>query len=1009
MEPTPHPISPVIWRIELLGTLAIHGHNVRIDHFPTQKVAALLAILAYAPGKRHAREKLVDELWPDAEPDAARNRLSQALVWLRPQLEPGDTVRGSVLIADRATISLDPNRITTDVTDFNLALAEADQARSDTDRHKAISHAVELYRGDLLPEIYSDWVLTERRILQHNFVLALRRLSALHEAGGEYEAALGYARRAVAADPVQEEAHCDIIRLLAASGQAAAALRQYEELKRLLSKEFGALPSPAAEFLVDQIRKTKTVTQPAPRLARRVAPLPAPLTRLFGRDVEIERVRQTVLTGETRLVTIIGPGGCGKTRLALAAGSRLVGEYPGAVAFVPLADLDDPQMIPAAISAALRLPGNAGASALEQIGDALSGEPFLLILDNLEHLAAGAAPLARELLARVPKLTVLMTSRQRLNLEGEREITVAPLDLPSLSSPTPDTLRLSASAQLFLDRAQAVRPQFEITPENAATIAQVCERLEGIPLAIELCAAWAQALTPAQMLEKLNRRFDLLVSRSVDTVQRHRTLRAALEYSFVQMPDGLQSLFKMLSAFRGSWSLEAAEIIWRDMGPSAAGISPDYVLEALTELRERSLIWTEDAGAEMRFRMLDSLREFAAEQLSSDEVSRLRAAHAVFYLQLARTADRDLGGPNEDDALSRLDWERENFRAALTWALETERIEPGLRLATALGRYWSIRGSLHEGRLWLDRLLENAVSPIDSQLEAKALSVLGHLRWALGDYGAARDLHERSLAIRRRVSDDAGIEESLYYLGITAYREDDYDTAAEYLKESLAIAEARSDNAGIARVLLNLGNIGYERKLYSEARSYIRRSLEIEERLGNRRRCADAMNNLGLIARDCREYDLANRLFQDALAIRQNLKDNFGTAYSLANLGSIALLQGNLELAKRNLSDGLRLAYDVGNKHVLGFHLQHLSMLAFAQAWHTHGVTLAAAAERIFREIGSSSDVVNADEASAALSEAHENLPGEDFALAWSHGQSASLGEIVQETLTAFAGDDDTA
>ncbi|BDI32001.1 hypothetical protein CCAX7_40520 [Capsulimonas corticalis] len=995
--------GPDIWRIELFGGLTASRGDRKIERFPTQKVGALLAMLAFYPRQRHTREELIDMLWPDADLTAARNRLSQALVWLRPQLEPEGVERGSVLIADRVNISLTPSTFTTDTADFEALVKDGQRENGAEARIDILSRAVGLYQGPLLSGYYQDWILDERQRLLDAFLLTLRSLVSLHERAGDSELALTYARKALAADPLQEEAHADVIRLLAESGQSAAALRQFQELKRVLDKELAEEPSPATLALVDRIKQNASTPVAAPIAAPiRTAPLPAPLTRLFGRDEEIERVRQTLISGGARLVTLIGPGGSGKTRLALAAGARVEQDRSGSVVFVALADLDAAPMILAAIAAALRLPADTAGALLDQVMEALAARPFLLILDNLEHLVGGAGSLVRDLLERVSSLTILATSRQRLGLEFEREIAVPPLHIPT-GSADPQELLESASVQLFVDRARAVNPDFGVTAANAVAVAQVCERLEGIPLAIELCAAWAQTLTPAQMLEKLERRFDLLVSRRSDITPRHRTLRAALEYSYLQLPSDLQLVYKSVSVFRGSWSLEASESILAGASEQAAasgssgGLWP--ALRALTELRERSLIVAEETDTAMRFRMLESLREFASEQLSYAERAALRRAHALCFLQMSEQANSRVAGSDQDRWLATLDLEQENLRAALSWSLETEESNVGLRLAGAMGGYWSVRGTLQEGVDWLERLLALPAHHIDPDVQAKAWSILGYLLWSQGDFAYARTAHEQALELRRGIADEAGVAESLYHLGITAYREEDFPSAKSFLEESLANSQARGDRSGIARVLLNLGNIAYERLQYQEARDFIQQSLEIEQQLGNRRRSANALHNLGLIARDNREYELAETLIQEALAVNRSMLDNYSIANTLANLGAVAAFQGQSERARRLLAEGLKLAYEIGNKHIIAYYLFPMGMLeAESERW-ANSVYLLSAARRVFEQIGSALGAMDAPRFENTLADARAHLDDAAFHSAWSRGQSEALGRIVMDAL----------
>ncbi|MES2464069.1 MAG: tetratricopeptide repeat protein [Armatimonadota bacterium] len=990
-------------RIDLFGNLRAHRDGSSIDRFPTQKAAALLALLAFYPHRRHSREEVVDILWPDADLSAGRDRLSQALVWLRRQLEPKGVVTGAVLFADRASIGLNPSAISTDVAEFESLIAPNPEFTAPLQR-KRWENAVSLYQGDLLPGLYHDWVLTERQRLQDSYLQTLHRLVALYEDSGLVEPALQHARLAVKTEPLREEAHADLMRVLAANGDAAAALRQFQVLKQLLAREFETEPSRSSLALVEQIQRAST-NRPS-RAARQEAShhLPVPLTRFFGRDAEIERICQLLQPENSRLLTLAGTGGAGKTRLSLAVAARMKEPYHGAVAFVALADLGDVKLIPEAIAAALNLSTSAVAAAgssLVPLVEALSMRPFLLVLDNLEHVLPGAAPLVRELLDGVPSLTVLATSRQRIGIEGEQEILVASLPLPDLTA-SPEEVLQSASVQLFVDRARLARPDFVLTEANAAAIARVCARLDGIPLAIELCAAWASMLTPAQMLEKLDRRFDLLVSRRTDITPRHRTLRAALEYSYLQLPTELQRLFARLSVFRGGWSLEAAVAV--------AGESeyPDLLtmLAEVTELRERSLIVAEelslgDSGPEMRYRILETLREFASEQLTYADRNARRRAHAEYFLRLAKQGDTPV---------SRLDHEQENLRSVLAWSLESQEIEIGLALGGALRRYWSVRGRLAEGYEWLRRLFDAAAGSeilVPPAVCAQAWNTLGYLAWGQGNYATAYEAHQQALVVFREIADQEGVEESLYYLGITRYRQDIYPDAQAFFDESLRIARSRNDTGGIARVLLNLGNIAYEEGRFDEADTFFLQSLDLEQSLGNRNRVANGLNNLGLTAMARKEYPKAQDLFERALAISRELADDFGVANFTMNLGGVARLRGEREVSWGHLMGGLKLAFDIGNRHILSHYLLQVGLLEFAAGKPAHCVFALSSARHVIEDLANSDEVSHPEEFKQVMAAACTTLGDARFSELMQAARSAPLGQIVALVLTwSHDGDD---
>lgn len=528
--------------------------------------------------------------------------------------------------------------------------------------------------------------------------------------------------------------------------------------------------------------------------------VPTPLNPFYGRVEELDRLNRLLApeagTGadppaarrSSRLVTLTGPAGSGKTRLALELARYLAPTFGDAMWYVPLSSLSDPDSVGATILDAMGITIAAGADPLDRIAawlrdrraglpSGVAGKPggALLILDNMEHLLApgnrpggdgrGAGSLIRTLLERVPDLRCLVTSRQRLEVEGERVFPVLPLPTPvSVADPSPEWVLRFPSVQLFLDRAQAADPDFELTSGNTAAVAALCHRLEGIPLAIELAAAWVTTLTPGQILARLDQRFDLLVSGRTDLDPRHRSLRAALAWSDRQLGPELRRLFARLSIFRGGWTLEAAEAVCASEGTDT--------LEALSQLRSRSLVLTAPAGEAMRFRMLETVREYAAEQLGAVERDLVADRHAAYYLALSEDSAARLEGSEQASVLETLEAEHENLRSALAWTLHKGPAgtgastpagsavlpgneDPGLRLVLALWRFWHWRGHLTEGRQWIGAALERA--PARSRERARLLAALGVIAFEQDDLETAQSCHQESLAICREVGDADGV------------------------------------------------------------------------------------------------------------------------------------------------------------------------------------------------------------------------------------------------------------
>lgn len=516
------------------------------------------------------------------------------------------------------------------------------------------------------------------------------------------------------------------------AGQSAAACHQYDDLARRLRGELNAAPAAETWALVQNLPPSiarpaviEALTirplpsdlpgRPAPTPAPRACGLPLSLTRFFGRVEAVRAVQESLLAPAPRLVTLTGPGGAGKTRLAAEAAPQVGAALGGPVVFVPLAALSEHARLAGAVADALHLP-RTSADPFDQIIEALSPTPALLVLDNMEQLGAGGARFVQALLERVPMLTCLATSRHRLGLEGEHEMPVLPLPTPAHPG-TPERLLEFASVQLFADRAQAARPDFQVTRRNAEAVAALCHRLEGIPLALELAAGWSGALTPAQMLARLGRRFDLLVSRRQDASPRHRTLWAAMDWSYRLLPADMQQFFARLSVFRSGWTLEAA----------GAVCAAPRALDSLAELRDRSLVTAEEneAGG-MRFRLLETLREFGAAQLVDGARGALARGHAAYFSSIAQEAKPHLTGADQARWLDRLEDDHDNLRAALDWHQAPEGdADAGLRLAANLVRFWQVRGHLTEGRAIFAALL--ARPGADAEARAEALDGAGSL------------------------------------------------------------------------------------------------------------------------------------------------------------------------------------------------------------------------------------------------------------------------------------------
>jgi len=615
--------------------------------------------------------------------------------------------------------------------------------------------------------------------------------------------------------------------------------------------------------------------------------LPAVPTRFFGRQAELHELAP-LLTPEPRggnprrygrLVTLLGPGGTGKTRLSLAVGESLLHAYSHAVWFVPLAEISDAQLLPDVLLAALGLTGEPGRPAHDQLVEHLGAQPALLILDNFEQLVPAGVETVRHLLERLPQLVCLVSSRIRLELSAEQEFSVAPLLLPPATGGPEELLRYP-SVQLFCDRARQVRREFQLGEANAAEIAQLCRALEGIPLALELAAARIATLSPRQMLGKLEHRLDFLVGRKQDFSRRHRTLRAAVAWSYELLTPPLQSLLAQLSIFQGGWTLEAAEAL------AAEGEALSRI-DGLAELQRCSLIIADEIAGSMRYRMLEVIREFARERLSREEhAAAIERAH-VYFVALAE-GDSPM---EEAGRLRELEADHDNFRAMLAGPRPAaER----LRAAIALYWFWEIRGYLREGRDWLRRL---RVGVEDARLQARAAGSAGILAATAGDFADARAQFDAALAYWEETGETRNAAATLNSLGITACDSRDHQAAAAYYARSLALFRQLDAPSETGAVLANLGENALLLGGLATAREGLSEALAIQRRLGEQWRIGNTLHSLAEL--HSREHDgaAARRLLAECIAIRLSLGARDWLAQILITLAEIAWMEDRRPLA----------------------------------------------------------------------------------------------------------------
>lgn len=877
----------------LLGgfRVLVGDRTVEEDEWRLRKAASLVKLLALAPGHRLHREQILEGLWPGLRPEAATNNLRHALHVARGVLDPTSGVASRLLRRQNEHLALFPDgTVWTDVGAFEDAAAAARRARDPA----AYRAALGLYAGDLLPgDPYEDWAEGRRMDLWGLCLSLLSELAALHEERGDYGPAIEALQKATSMEPTREEAHAGLMRLYAITGRRGEALGQYERLAQALSREFAAEPSPASRRLREEISAGQVPpTRPTPEEPSREEPsgdrhnLPVARTSFVGRERELIEVKRALAM--TRLLTLTGTGGSGKTRLALEVAGDLAGAYPDGAWLAELAPLSDPDLVPQAVAGALGVREQPGRPLRETLVETLRGRETLLVLDNCEHLVDAAASLVDELLGSWRGLRVLATSREPLGVAGEMVWTVPSMALPGADRPlTAGEIEGYGSARLFVERALYRPSAFVLTEENAGAVAEICRKLDGIPLAIELAAARVGALAVEQISERLSDSLGLLTGGARTATPRQRTLRGALDWSHDLLAEEERILFGRVSVFVGGWTLEAAEAVGaRD------GVEEGDVLDLLSRLVDKSLVVVEEGGGEARYRLLEPVRQYAREKLESGgEAQKILRWHAEWFSTFAERANAGLRGSAESAWVGRLEAEHDNLRTALDWSLEAAP-ETGLKIAANLGHFWYAHGHVLEGSRWLEAVLSKTTQGSDDNLRSWALHLAGVLSQERGLYERAETFYEQSLALSRRLGSSNRAAASLIGLGIVAYDTGDFQRAVARTEQALALKREMGDDKGVEIGLNNLGVLVQAEGDFARAQALFEESLEMARASGNGRDIAIALLNLGALAVEQGELVRSEALLLDALPTLRSSGDSDSVVQCIEALAWTAGLRG---------------------------------------------------------------------------------------------------------------------
>ncbi|MCW3051491.1 MAG: hypothetical protein JWN14_661, partial [Chthonomonadales bacterium] len=797
------PSAPLI--LTLFGPMQVLVDGHSLPRLRSRKGIWILALLALRHDRPVEREWLAGLCWPDME-------TSQAFANLRPILSELRSGLGSqkerLQSPDRHTLRLDLTGASVDVRDFDAAIERG--------RPSDLERAAALYRGPLLEGCMEEWVFPERHLREHRCLQALEELGHVALFVGDHGKAIGIYRRMVSIDPYWEAARRGWMEALARSGDTNAALQVYRELVELLRADPQATPDEQTTALYQRLRgearqrssslrTTEPVTEAIPIVS---GYLPHPLTDLVGREDECLEVAACMR--RSRLVTLTGLGGIGKTRLAITVASEVVPEYTDGAWMVALEAVSDNKMVVPQIASVLGVKEASGQTLLERVTEHLRTKRLLLVLDNCEHLLEASAQAVDHLLHEAAGLRILATSREALGITGETAWAVPalpapdPHHLPQTGSTLRRVLMGYESVQLFVERAQSIQKSFALTGENAPAVARICFQLEGIPLAIELAAARVKALTVEQIAARLDDHLNLLTGGSRTAMSRQQTLRATLDWSYALLSEWEQTVLRRLSVFSGGWTLEAAEAVC-----AGDGIPSRQVLDLLTVLVDRSLVAYEERDPETggRYRLLEMVRQYALERLkASEEAAAVGERHSRWFLALAQEMDVHLTQADQGGGMRCLEREHSNLRSALD-RCGTDAAELGLQIAAALVRFWYISGRYSEGRKYLQQALGQERTQEVTALRAKALNGAGALAYRQGDYEATQTFYEESLRMRKQLGDLRWVAESLNNLANVAHFRGDYETVKASYQETLQIFTELGDRRNMAWSLNGLGTV----------------------------------------------------------------------------------------------------------------------------------------------------------------------------------------------------------
>ena len=985
-------------KLAFLGPPQITHAQWGVITLPNRKSLALLTYLAIESASPHSRESLLGLLWPDLSTSAAQNNLRVTWSQLNKCLKATTSEQEPFLLSTRLDLQFNPHSDTwLDVAAFEKLLKEC-SAHDHEERSNCnecadrLAQAVELVRGEFLNGFslgncpaFDEWASIRRERLHLQITEALEELTDHHANLGNLEQAEGYARRLLELDPLRESAHRQVMRLLSKSGKRSAALAQFEVCRRLLADELGVAPSSETTLLAERIRALAPGRPPTLRHN-----LPVSDSRFFGRKREINDL-QALLTSETGgLLTLTGPGGVGKTRLALQVAAGLVDHFHDGVWFVELSTIDDPQAVPASVATVLKTLEVTERALVQTLSDYLRDKVLLLVLDNCEHLLEACTQLVKTLHAAAPSLVVLATSRAPLRLDSERVVRLQPMASPDTGQTLNAVTALEYDAvQLFVNQATKAQLNFALTDANAPFVTQICQHLDGMPLAIKLAAARVGAMPVEALAQRLDLRFRWLNAQSAGSIPRQRNLLTMIDWSYDLLDAPAKALFRRLSIFSGGCTLDAAEAICTE---------GELCLDLLTALVDQSLVIYDYHPERSRYRMHETIRQYARQQLrANDEESNVFARFAHYYARFVTRAASNVKGNSVQGWLDLIEEEHINLRSAFNWMVEYDR-DSALALIADLGarlKFWELRGHYEEGRRWMQRILD-ATSDSPSEARANALLAAAALSSAINDFEYGQCCAAESQYIFGQLGNLPGeIESRLAMAELTNLQGDQVESVAT-VQDAIALAREINYQPGLAKGGWIMGLIAYDQAEYDRAIQDLLPSIAAWRELDKPYELGRALNTVAACLLEKGEYSAASEVLQETAEINRGLGYRRGEALALHNLAETAIKLGDYAQAKQLNTDSLQIRKELGLRRGYAYSLENFAILAERENQIARSIQLFAAAQALRQSMGAPIDPSTQEIYTNILQELRAKLGEVRYELEWSKGWSMTADQAIE-------------